>query len=376
MSAAAPDQDRARHPPRRLHEIPEIVGMLAQRIETLARQLYPLGVKEGHEWRIGSVRGEKGRSLAIHIGHGAKAGVWKDFSTSDMHGDALDLIDAALFGKADKKAALRWARDWLGLDGDDRAHVARQVAKVAERSARQDAAKEDEATRGQAQALWIAGRPILDTPVEIYLKGRGIDLRALPRLPGALKFHPECFCAETGSWEPAMVTWIGDARGQFAAVHRTWLQVHADGRVTKADLRDAKKTLGRWRGGMIRLWRGVSGKPLNDAPPGSTLMLSEGIEDGFTAVLARPQFYCGAAVSIGNMANIVLPAGIEQVVILRQNDEGKQAIAELDKAIAAFLAQGREVRAVEVPGAIGGAKCKDANDLARMVDKSQVGGSQ
>ena len=96
----------------RLVEIAEIVGMLARSAPELCRELFPAGVREGQEYRIGSLAGEKGRSMAIHVG-GARAGVWSDFATGQA-GDALDLVAYALFA-GDKKKAIRWARSFLIL---------------------------------------------------------------------------------------------------------------------------------------------------------------------------------------------------------------------------------------------------------------------
>ncbi|MBI5136850.1 MAG: hypothetical protein HZA24_05875, partial [Nitrospirae bacterium] len=40
---------------------------LAERAETVAAHLLPNGRRDGHEWRCGSVRGEAGNSLAVHL---------------------------------------------------------------------------------------------------------------------------------------------------------------------------------------------------------------------------------------------------------------------------------------------------------------------
>src|SRR5579872_5068464 len=48
-------------------------------IAALLAELLPAGIREGAEWRIGSVAGEPGRSMGVHLG-GAKAGVWYDWA--------------------------------------------------------------------------------------------------------------------------------------------------------------------------------------------------------------------------------------------------------------------------------------------------------
>lgn len=68
----------------------EISKLLAQRAEDVARLLLPNGKKDGNEWRVGSVHGEVGHSLGVHLS-GEKAGLWCDFCNSDDKGDLLDL---------------------------------------------------------------------------------------------------------------------------------------------------------------------------------------------------------------------------------------------------------------------------------------------
>lgn len=70
----------------------EISQQLAQRAEDIARYLLPNGKKSGAEWRVGSVHGESGESLGVHL-TGEKAGVWSDFADG-ISGDLLDLWSA------------------------------------------------------------------------------------------------------------------------------------------------------------------------------------------------------------------------------------------------------------------------------------------
>ena len=56
----------------------EIARLLAARVDQLVLDLLPTGHREGHEWRVGSIGGEPGHSLGVHL-TGTKAGVWSDF---------------------------------------------------------------------------------------------------------------------------------------------------------------------------------------------------------------------------------------------------------------------------------------------------------
>lgn len=70
----------------------ELSQRLAEHADRIARELLPNGSKEGSEWRCGSVDGEPGKSLGVHL-TGSKAGVWADFSAGTS-GDLLDLFMA------------------------------------------------------------------------------------------------------------------------------------------------------------------------------------------------------------------------------------------------------------------------------------------
>jgi twinkle protein len=93
-------------------DILEIKRDLAVHAADVAKDLLPNGEKEQNEWRAGSVDGEKGRSLGVHL-VGAKAGVWSDFKTGDG-GDLLDLW--AKVKGITLSEALRQAADWLGVE--------------------------------------------------------------------------------------------------------------------------------------------------------------------------------------------------------------------------------------------------------------------
>lgn len=67
----------------------EIAEAMKQEADSIARELLPNGKMQGREWCVGSISGEEGQSLRVCVG-GNKAGVWKDFASSEG-GDLLDL---------------------------------------------------------------------------------------------------------------------------------------------------------------------------------------------------------------------------------------------------------------------------------------------
>jgi twinkle protein len=92
-------------------DIVAVKRMLADRAQSVAEMLLPGGRREGHEWRAGSVSGEKGKSLGVHL-VGEKAGIWQDFQSGEG-GDLLDLWVACRGGTLAE--ALDAARAWLGV---------------------------------------------------------------------------------------------------------------------------------------------------------------------------------------------------------------------------------------------------------------------
>ncbi|PWY56058.1 bifunctional DNA primase/helicase [Legionella qingyii] len=89
----------------------QISVMLAQRAEEIARYLLPNGKRQGSEWCTGSINGESGESLKVHL-VGDKAGVWCDFATGEK-GDLLDLW--AIKRNSKISEALKEASHYLGI---------------------------------------------------------------------------------------------------------------------------------------------------------------------------------------------------------------------------------------------------------------------
>lgn len=90
----------------------EIAARLALDVEGVCRMLLPGGKRAGAEWEVGSVDGESGRSLRVHL-TGPKAGIWADFADGAQRGDLVDLW-AAVRGVS-LAEALRQASDHLGI---------------------------------------------------------------------------------------------------------------------------------------------------------------------------------------------------------------------------------------------------------------------
>jgi len=351
-------------------DIKIIANLLTDRIDSLVHVLLPRGKRHGHEWRVGSLAGEPGHSLSVNIGS-SRPGVWKDFSSSTDHGDAFDLVACCLFG-GDKKQALAWAISWLGLDdfSPDRLKQTRRTAEKRKSERELESRHQKMKTRKHAHKIWIDAEPIIaGTLVDKYLKGRGIDISKLEFRPGSIRFASAIREPSTKQDFPAMVTCINGVTGNFAAVHRTFLQVLPDGQVVKADVRDSKMVLGSFKGGCIRLWRGEDidpetgeikrGLPWGKIKQPCRLTIIEGIEDGLTIALVKSDRRIAASVTIAHMSMMMLPECFEEVQIIADNDkEDSKAAAALNTAITNFQKQGRKVFISRAPAGF-----KDVNEL-------------
>lgn len=164
------------------------------------------------------------------------------------------------------------------------------------------AAKGDAEKRSrQALRLWREALPVAGTPAETYLRGRGITCP----LPKTLRFHPSCW-HPTGKRLPALVAFVEGAGG--AAVHRTYLRAHGDG---KADVEPARAMLGTTAGGAVRL-----------ATSSGRLVVAEGMETALSLLcgLMDGPLTLWAALSTSGLRGLRLPAEPGRLTIAADGD--------------------------------------------------------
>lgn len=308
-------------------------------------------------------------SFVIHTS-GRRAGKWEDFATG-QHGDVFDLIGLRL-GLAQMVDQLREARHFLGLATDSPAEARqREVALAAARARRAEAEAQakrdqDKASR-RAEAMWLAAEPqIAGTPVDLYLKARGIDLATIGHQPRALRYLAKCRYSfedkTTGELiefdGPAMLAAMTNLAGRIVAVHRTWLTIGPDGRWGKVKIPHpsdegkflpAKKVYAWGDGCAIRLASGLGpkggkGPPLNRCPAGTRVYIAEGIETALSARILRPEARVLAAYSLSNMGKVGLPPEVTEVVLITDHDLHEQAQAQLAEAVELHRKAGRLVR--------------------------------
>src|SRR4030095_15413172 len=86
--------------------------LLRQRVEDLARYLFPNGRREGNYWCVGDVTGVPGRSFKMCLS-GDKAGMHGDFNGSGNH--SRNLLNLWMeVRQVDFPTALREAAEWTG----------------------------------------------------------------------------------------------------------------------------------------------------------------------------------------------------------------------------------------------------------------------
>ncbi|HYN38100.1 MAG TPA: toprim domain-containing protein [Rhodospirillales bacterium] len=96
---------------------------------------------------------------------------------------------------------------------------------------------------------------------------------------------------------------------------------------------------------------------MREAPADDVVALTEGIEDGLSVAMAWRETRVLAAVSISNLAAIVLPPQLVDLVVYGDNDpSGSAAARQLEQVIAVLSGQGRAVGVARMP-----AWAKDVN---------------
>lgn len=191
----------------------------------------------------------------------------------------------------------------------------------------------------EALAIWNRAIPVAGTLAETYLRWRAID----PPYPAVLRFLRLPYGNSRPL--PCLVCAVRDLAGEVIGIQRIWLAYDGRG---KAALRKPKLSLGRVRGGAIRL-----GEPDSTG----TVTACEGPEDGLSlaAMLGGPVW---VAVGASFLPAMQFPLAVRSVVIGADNDPAGKAAAS--KAARAYAARGLVVRILRpLPG------CKDFNDELR-----------
>ena len=321
-------------PPERniAEDIQSLLDDLARTAPSWVPELFPYGVKQSRDWRIGSLEGEKGNSTSIRL-YGDRAGCFVDHADSDYtKGGPLELIKIA-YGCDFKEAILR-AQEILRKPRpickdvlDDKTILARDNHKV--------------------QKIWKAGLCLgtatnLDKRTKIpleYLKRRGVfEVRS-----HEMRSVPELFHYPSKEFHPAIISAIRNPIGTLIGVHRIFLD--KDG--NKANITPNKMILGNCKGGAVML------TPRGDS---EILGLAEGIETAMAAQVLNPDIPVWSVLSTAGLTSFEPVKGITTYKIFADNDKpGIDAANKLKNKLAKV---GCSVTIV-IPSMDG---CKDFND--------------
>lgn len=234
--------------------------------------------------------------------------------------------------------ALAWLRGW------DIKEAAREVGKfiasgevkpIEQRRPQKVFVPDDEWARKKIEALRALARPATGTPVEKYLRNRGLTIP----IPSALRFIPKMPFwhteEKTESLHPGMAADITTADDMVRSVHRTYLTDEG----TKADLDEVKKVMipvGTISGGAIKLYEPIEG---------AWMSLAEGIETAL-AVYAAVGLPIWSTVSAGMLATwdpaMLKGLRVKGVLIWADLDVGQEKLGGLGAGeSAAFQLQQR-----------------------------------
>ena len=290
----------------------DLAQRLGQQAEAVCRHYLSSGRREGRYWLVGDVRNTPGRSMFVRLKESVKgpAGKWTDAATGE-HGDLLDVIQESC-GLADFKDVADEARSFLSLPHPEPEpdHPRSRTPSAPTRSPE------------AARRLFTMSQPIERTPVEAYLRNRGIT--ALHGT-GSLRFHPRCYYrpdehSPTETW-PAIIAAVTDLAGNLTGAHRTWLDPGGFTAATlgKAPIDTPRRAMGDLLSHAVRF--GVAGE---------VMAAGEGIETMLSLRCVFPTLPMVAALSAAHLSAILFPETLRRLYIARDDDTaGDGAMATL-----------------------------------------------
>jgi hypothetical protein len=192
-----------------------------------------------------------------------------------------------------------------------------------------------------AERIWQEADAVLPAAAIGYFVWRGIPIEHVPE--GAIRFHPRC--PWRGKRVPCLLARYTDARtGKPRGLWRR------SGLAT-----DKPMTLGSMGGCVIRLWPDVT----------TRLVVGEGIESTLAAATRisyrgqplRPAWAAGCA---GNMRRLPVLEGVEELILLVDNDSSGTGQRAAEECATRWIEAGRNVTRLTPPETD-----TDFNDLVR-----------
>lgn len=176
----------------------------------------------------------------------------------------------------------------------------------------------------RARSIWRTAAKPQGTPVEAYLRQRGLTLP----IPGSIRFARLPYGRDRAS-HPCLVALVASAEHRLTGIQRTYLTDAG----CKAFGRDSKRSLGTVAGGAIRC-----------APAGvDGLLVTEGLEDALTLQQETGRA-AWAAAGAAMLPAMRFPIGMRSVTIGADGDEPGERSAR--RAADAFTQAGLGVRII------------------------------
>jgi hypothetical protein len=298
-------------------EAADLAHRLARDAEAVCRHYLSNGRRQGGYWLVGDIRNAKGRSLFVRL-HGAEsgkgaAGKWTDSANGD-HGDLLDVIRGSC-GLVDFNDVADEARRFLSLPRPEPAPDPRRKPSPSEPG-----------SSGPARRLFAMSLPISGSPVETYLRARGITAFNGTE---SLRFHPRCYYRPEPDSPtetlPAMIAAVTDLALKLTGAHRTWLDRSG---LKKAAIATPRRAMGNLLGNAVRF------DVAHDV-----MAAGEGIETMLSLRSVAPTLPMAAALSAAHLGALLFPATLRRLYIVRDDDPaGDAAMATLiDRTAAAGI---------------------------------------
>ena len=284
--------------------VADIRDMLAGDAAALAEYFYGKPTSRTRsELRFGDTSGDRKRHLVVYV----QKGIFVNYK-SGASGNMLALIRDH-YG-CSFKDAIGHAKTWLRIEDDKPLPIPRRRPVVPD-------IDEHEIKRSkEALRIWNAGKAIVGTPGETYLKSRAIDAADWPY---TIRWHPQGF-----------LIFASIAKGEITQIQRIYINPDGTPKLDE-DGRKIKRSLGPGNGGSVRF--GGS----RDA-----LCLAEGPETGLSVWHATG---IETWVSLGGIRADLSDVPIERTIIVCKDDDPRAApsIKGLRNRIKEWRREGRTV---------------------------------
>ncbi|PHR91072.1 MAG: hypothetical protein COA69_13550 [Robiginitomaculum sp.] len=333
---------------------------LKGRALALARTLAPDcerggGVDGDNYFALNPTRADRSVGSFYIAVKGPYCGAWCDKATGD-EGDIFQFI-AYVKGwrlPAEFGDVMGWAERWLGITLGEASGTAKRMGAAPTRKT----AAPTTSRPFNAKGTWLSAKAgVIDTDADIYFGERKIDLRKLARQPGALRYSPSAryyygdlpreeydrlndlhgmvfdgIIKRFYTQHPCIVSAMVSAANDITCVHRTYL---AKGGHGKADVPKPKKMRGDKKGSVIRLARGegqLTEKQAIAKGQFAPLCLIEGIEDGLTVAILRPDWRVWVVGDVGNFRAMDWPDCAREIILIGDNDDAEEALEAFEAA--------------------------------------------